>query len=229
MNNNKKIIFLNIIFPIIILFIVYVVINNLYFLYKLNNKKNNFIDANENTITQLPEQKVNDENVFKENKSIAECNAGNDVYGYCLKYDNCCGGTMKNSCFCKNPIVLSCKKEYDKCMKTPNLSESELLTKCEDENKNCCSEYKNNIIDTNNFNKSVNGEQKDNIICNMTNVKNIDMKCLELCQTDPKCLAYTLSDSSCTLHNKITYDPLQNNISNKIINNNYKFFTKKII
>jgi len=240
MDKNNKITFINIIFLIIILFILCFVINYLHELnnfYILNNEnthikyknKLNFDDLTKISTNNKTPQEIKvlskDETI---KDSIEGCNAGTDVYGYCLKYDNCCSGTMKNSCFCKNPIVLSCKKEYDKCMTTPNLSKSELLATCADKNKACCSEYKNNIIDNTNF-TSVIGEQKDNIICNIINISNIDAKCSELCQTDPSCVAYTLSDLNCNLHDKITYKPSQNKDANTLINNNYKFFTKKII
>lgn len=240
MDKNNKITFINIIFLIIILFILCFVINYLHELnnfYILNNE-NSHIKSNKKTkfdnLTKISSNNKTQQEIKVLNKdaigkdTIVGCNAGSDVYGYCLKYDNCCTGTMKNSCFCKNPTVLSCKKEYDKCMATSNSSKSELLAICADKNKACCSEYKNNIIDNTNF-TSVNGEQKDNIICNIININNIDAKCSELCQTDPNCVAYTLSNLSCTLHNKITYEPPQNKALNKNISNNYKFFTKKII
>ena len=238
LSNKKynKLTVLNIICLIIILIIILIIVCFLInYLYELYNKKSNFADLTNtsqiNTIipesTPIPsENKIDDKKDFVE-KPIIECNAGNDVYGYCLNYDGCCGGTMKTGCFCKNPLVLSCKKKYEECMSDPNIPKSQQIEICGDKNKTCCSEYKNNIIDTNNFNKSVNGEQKDNIICSITNNNNMDTKCLELCQTDPNCVAYTLSDLSCTLHNKITYEPSQNKVPNKIVNNKFKFFTKK--
>ena len=58
-------------------------------------------------------------------------------------------------------------------------------------------------------------------------LKNIDTKCLELCQTNPSCVAYSLTELSCKLHNKATYQPPTIKDKKNLTNDKIKFITKK--
>jgi hypothetical protein len=131
-----------------------------------------------------------------------DCNADNNVIGYCLNYKGCCEeNIIKNDCFCKHPFVQKCIKEFDECIINKDNNN------CKDKLKECCIDYNKINIDNSNFNKPIKQEQQTKLICSISSTKNIDQKCMELCQTTPECKAYSVSAINCMLFNDI--DPIQ--------------------
>ena len=113
-------------------------------------------------------------------------------------------------------------------MADPETPIAQLRVTCSDKNKTCCSKY-SNTVDKSLFNPSVIGQQTDNVLCDIGDVKNIDTKCLELCQTNPDCVAYSTSTLSCNLYNQVSpntekIDPLTGKeITSTVID----YYTKK--
>lgn len=212
--NYKNIFTYNNIFcTILIIFLFYLLINN------NNNNHSNFDDTIENTTppepptttlapttTIPPNIRAYGPGGIPSSEKPKACSTTDSVLGFCIEYDSCCSGSSSTNCICTNPIVSSCKKLYDECMSDTNTSIDKLRTMCGDKNKECCSNYKYSS-DTSLFNEKIVGQQKDNVLCDINGIKNIDQKCQELCQTNPKCAAYSLTEMNCTLHNKATFKP----------------------
>lgn len=163
-----------------------------------------------------------------------ECKAAADIVDYCIDYENCCStNTANNGCFCNNPSVKSCKNQLDLCMQDPIAiklyTKDQLTAKCKAQNNECCKAYNNIAISSNSFNDPIKRNQKDSIICTLAPIKNITQKCLELCQTNPDCAAYSTTNVSCNLYNKVStntvkIDPLTGKeITNTVID----YYTKK--
>jgi hypothetical protein len=133
-----------------------------------------------------------------------KCDGGVNLTTYCMNYNGCCASNniANNSCFCNHPFVMNCKNEYDNC--TGN--------DCQDKLKKCCMTYNNINIESNNFNKPIKQDQKSKIICAVNSI-NMDQKCMELCQTNTNCKAYSIDDINCILFSDI--DPLPNNANYK--------------
>ena len=143
-----------------------------------------------------------------EMKKKVPCSANEDIVGICLDYDNCCISTENSSCLCSNPIIKKCKDEYTTCINDADniklYTPEQLLTNCIDKNKACCTPYNKISISSDKFTKGVKREQTDNVLCNVSNIKNVDAKCLELCQTHPQCAAYSSNLLKCTLFTKVS-------------------------
>ena len=160
-----------------------------------------------------------------------DCSGNNDVVGFCMDYANCCNnGAINNDCFCKHPLVASCKTQYDACMEDPKskliFTSQQLMDKCKAQNKECCTAYNNISISSSKFNAPEKRDQKDNILCDLASVKNIEAKCMELCQTNPDCLGYSTNSLVCKLFNKIgasqaKIDPLSGRSVSNSINDFY--------
>jgi len=135
-----------------------------------------------------------------------QCTADNNVIGYCLNYNGCCTqNTLLNSgCFCNHPLVQKCKDAYDKCISSQN---KDSINNCKDILKSCCLDYNKINIDIANFNKPIKQEQQSKMICSVSSTKNIDQKCMELCQTTPECKSYSVDTINCMLFSDI--DPIQ--------------------
>jgi hypothetical protein len=206
--NSKYIIFLLITICILILLFLLYLLNTKYKYYQ----KSAFISASGN-----PDQTV----------QVCSVNPG-DVVGMCSNYKACCSSSgSTNSCICTHPVVQQCKTSYDTCMNDTNnlkiYTPEQLSEKCTAQNSQCCTSYNNITIDSANFNDPIIQEQKDNIICtmNITNNMNITQKCMELCQTNPNCKAFSILQTSlapvgCNLFSEISpplIDPLGGNSS----------------
>ena len=166
------------------------------------------------------------------------CSANNNLIDYCIDYSNCCTDSIMNaSCFCQHPVVTSCKSDFDACMSEPSskllYTNTQLLDKCNSQNKACCSAYNSiNTINPNAFNDSEKRTQTDNILCSTSAGSKIEdrkAKCAELCQTHPQCAAYTATMIDCTLFKAISefkprLDPLT---GRPIINSSADFVIKK--
>jgi hypothetical protein len=145
-------------------------------------------------------------------KPAKPCNGGVNLLTYCMNYNGCCSKTnvANNSCFCEHPFVMNCKNENDNCTGDD----------CQDKLKQCCSNYNNIDININNFKKPINQEQSSKLICTI-NSNNMEQKCMELCQTNTNCKAYSIDDYKCMLFSDI--DPSDNTTQNNKIN----YFIKK--
>ena len=243
--NKNNVTCFNIICIIIIIFLIYLLINNKNPNPNLNpnpnHKKENFKSI-EDTIKEAqeimrksqqptippppPEVRVFGPGGVTTAVDNKPCSTTDDVLGFCKDYENCCSGSSSTNCICINPIVTECKKEYDACMSDTSKPVAELRAACGDKNNTCCSKYTNNI-DRSLFNEPVAGTQMDNVLCNIGNIKNVDQKCLELCQTNPNCAAYSLTDISCKLHNKATFKPPPSIDKNSLKNTRINFISKK--
>jgi hypothetical protein len=135
-----------------------------------------------------------------------KCTADNNVIGYCLNYNGCCtqNTLLNNGCFCNHPLVQKCKVAYDKCISSQN---KDSINNCKDILKTCCLDYNKINIDIANFNKPIKQEQQSKMICSVSSTKNLDQKCMELCQTTPECKSYSVDTINCMLFSDI--DPIQ--------------------
>lgn len=229
--NKNNVTCFNIICIIIIIFLIYLLINNKNPNPNPNYKKDNFnsmqdaINAALNPATTIPPNvRAFGPGGVTTAVDAKPCSTTNDVLGFCKDYENCCSGSASTNCMCINPVVTECKKEYDACMSDTNTPVVQLRATCGEKNNTCCSKYNGNI-DKNLFNEPVIGAQVDNVLCDTGSIKNVEQKCLELCQTNPNCAAYSLTDISCKLHNKATLIPPTT--VDKSANNKYFFISKK--
>ena len=229
-NIKSNFTYINIFCAILIIFLFYLLINN--------NNHSNFDDIIEDapppepptttlepTTTMPLYMRAYGPSGIPSVEKSKSCATNDSVLGFCMDYSNCCSGSSSTNCICKNPIVSSCKKSYDECMSDTNTPTEKLRTMCGDKNKECCSNYKYNS-DPSLFNASIIGQQRDNILCDINGVKNIDQKCQELCQTNPECVAYSLNEMSCSLHTKATFQPSEKS-KNELTNYKVHFITKK--
>lgn len=140
------------------------------------------------------------------------CDGGANLINYCMNYNGCCSqNNIGNNCFCNHPFVMNCKNNYDICKGND----------CQAELKKCCVSYNNIDIDSNNFKKPILQDQTSKIICSINSI-NMDTKCMELCQTNTNCKAYSLDNINCILFSDI--DTLPNNPNYKTTTN---YFIKK--
>jgi hypothetical protein len=162
------------------------------------------------------------------------CSTPNDLVGMCIDYDLCCSSISEtNKCFCNHPFLQSCKTSYDACMNDPTNqsmypSKKQITEKCSTDNAACCKKYNNIPLKSTDFNEPVHRTQSDNIICNMSSVKNIESKCLEFCQTRPECVAYSSNTMSCNLYSKISpYVPKLDSEGRPAENSSINYYIKK--
>jgi len=190
-----------------------VVIYLLYKVYKVSTGHN--IDDAVNRFADIPNSTMPSATTDITNMSIPTekaCDGGSNLITYCMNYNGCCSqNNIGNSCFCNHPFVMNCKNNYDSCKGND----------CQAELKKCCMSYNNINIDSNNFKKPILQDQQSKRICSINSI-NMDTKCMELCQTNTNCKAYSLDDINCILFSDI--DPLPNNANYKTKTN---YFIKK--
>lgn len=126
-----------------------------------------------------------------------ECNTNNmNIIDTCMNYDTCCPKNNifeGNTCYCNHPYIQQCRNTFtDK-----------------DQLKECCKKYNTININPDAFHKSIKQDQQSNIICSISSTKNLDSKCMELCQTNPQCKAYSADLFNCILFDNI--NPITNN------------------
>ena len=162
------------------------------------------------------------------------CSLPYDIPSVCINYEACCSSiSQTNKCFCEHPSVLSCKSTYDNCINNANTTDftdksKELADKCNSDREECCVSHNKIPIDSNNFNSPTNQSQLDNILCNVRSIKNIETKCLELCQTNKDCTAYSTSPYTCILFSKVTpYIPKKDSDGKPSENTSISFYIKK--
>lgn len=142
-----------------------------------------------------------------ENKNTT-CSNSTDMVNVCMNYENCCSGTGTNAnskCFCTHPFVGECNNTYNSCIKSVGTSGD--TSKCDAILKNCCGKYTSIDILSSNFEKPINAVQSSNQICSLNGLNYLEQRCMELCQTNPSCKAYSLVLGGCTL-----YDSVNNNL-----------------
>lgn len=191
---KKKIIIITIIILILITIII-----------RLNSiKKDNFYNISEKDIKDI-------KNV--EQKKICNTN----IIDYCINFNDCCNKNdqtsiiTNNNCFCNHSFVKNCNDDFNNCLskiaKNKSLNDVSIKQKeikCNSILEKCCSEYKNINIDNELFKPPINNTQESNILCSLTNNNtNLKEKCLELCQTDENCKAYSILPFSCNLYNNV--------------------------
>lgn len=146
------------------------------------------------------------------------CSNSSDMISVCMNYENCCSGsgTNQNSkCFCTHPFVHRCNDLYKTCI--AGLGDT---SKCDASLKGCCSKYSETDILSSNFLKPVNAVQSSNQICTLNGLSNLGQRCMELCQTNLACKAYSINLGECTL-----YDTVNNNTGKST--DNYIYVVKK--
>jgi hypothetical protein len=167
--------------------------------------------------------------------NINACNTPSELVSLCMNYEGCCKtyGT-NNKCFCDHPAVQQCYTKYSECINDPtnkSMYGDKLSSVCKTQNNECCKMYNSIQINSNNFKDPIYKQQLNNVICSFSSVPNISQKCMEICQTNPKCKAYLLNESiSCTLFDNVNEDTLKiDPISGKASteNKSYKFYVKK--
>ena len=232
-NKNKN----NILFYAFILISILLIIYLVYkYIYVNNKNKSNFEDS-----TPAPSENANSKIYGKNGSPPAMgtpqgCSANTDVVDFCINYDNCCSGSAatNNKCFCDNSVTKLCKIQYDACVNDPDsiklFTKEQLMDKCKLQNSSCCKAYNNISISSNNFSSPKKRVQTDNIICDIKGIKNIEQKCLELCQTNPNCAAYGTTNMTCTLYSQVSpYTDLIDPLTNKpIVKTNINFFEKNV-
>lgn len=185
----------------------------IYKVYKVSTGHN--IDDAVNRFADIPNSTMPSATTDITNMSIPTekaCDGGSNLITYCMNYNGCCSqNNIGNSCFCNHPFVMNCKNNYDSCKGND----------CQAELKKCCMSYNNINIDSNNFKKPILQDQQSKRICSINSI-NMDTKCMELCQTNTNCKAYSLDDINCILFSDI--DPLPNNANYKTKTN---YFIKK--
>ena len=223
-------------FTIFIISILLVII--IYYLYKqykyYNVIKSNFEDTPEATGTpdQAMERALGGEKA-PEMGPPKGCKTSNDLVGACSDYENCCNSAISKSCFCTHPLVSKCKTEYDNCMNDNDIltiyTKEQRAQKCQEQNKGCCVPYNSISIDSNKFQIPIKYDQKDNVLCNVPSINNINQKCMELCQTNPDCAGFSVNKLLCTLFSSISpITPYVDPFTKKpVVNTITDFYVKK--
>ena len=113
--------------------------------------------------------------------------------------------------------------------KTTYNTKTLLTNKCKSDNAECCKKYNKISINSNNFGEKQNITQQDNLICNLSSIKNVEQKCMELCQTNKNCAAYSTSNFGCNLFSNVTAKVIAKNPDNQDLpSNNSNFYIKNV-
>jgi len=136
------------------------------------------------------------------------CSNSTDMISVCMNYDNCCtgsGANMNSKCFCSHPFVGGCNDAYKACI--ANIGTGGDISSCNSTLKGCCSKYSSIDISNSNFQKPINAIQSSNIMCTLNGLPDLKQRCMELCQTNPACKAYSLAIGGCTLYDAVNNNP----------------------
>jgi hypothetical protein len=139
------------------------------------------------------------------NKSTT-CKNTNDIVSVCMNYDSCCNETISNpnsGCFCSHSFVSGCNDTYKKCL--ADLGNGGDTSSCDSALKGCCSKYSNIDILSSNFEKPMDVVQTSNKLCTVNALPDLAQRCMELCQTNSACKAYSLMTNNCTLYDGVNY------------------------
>ena len=152
-----------------------------------------------------------------------------DIAGICSDYSNCCkSNNSSSSCICDHPFVNDCKTKYDTCMNT------QTADVCNLQIKTCCTKYNKTNVDSSKFKDPIKNKQSDNLICSLTAAGNMNItdKCMELCQTYPNCVAYSvnktaLSSIGCSLFSSVSKPALDPVTGKPIVDTLNDYYVKK--
>ena len=157
------------------------------------------------------------------------CGYKNDIVKTCINYTSCCGSSKdtSNDCVCGHPMIQDCRKKFEACKKN-NTTNKEIMNRCIAENKNCCRPYNSISIYHNNFKPPILNEPTTSPFCKVTNVPKLPQKCMELCQTNSKCKAYSIKTGTivqdsgdCNLFDTVSIVDTSNNPDKKAITGTY--------
>lgn len=147
-------------------------------------------------------------------EQVQTCKANNNIVGFCMNYDGCCDQqTSENyTCFCKHPFVQDCKNTYDECKSTSSDKEE-----CKTKLKDCCTAYNKININNSNFQEPIKQDQVSQKICSIGSLHGLSsdsmsLKCMELCQTNQNCKAFSIDKVNCILFSGI--NPLPTKLQN---------------
>lgn len=138
------------------------------------------------------------------------CKQTTDLISVCSNYENCCkpssgSGSQTSGCFCDHPFVTNCQQSYQSCIAASAGASGGASDKCQDILDKCCGGYSSIDILSTNFQPPINATQSGNQICTVNGLANQAQRCMELCQTNPNCRAYSLVTGGCTLYDKVNY------------------------
>jgi len=228
--NKIKLNLIYLCFIILIIYLIYILIISLY-----NKNKEKFV------VTPTSGAAVEEAETEPEPSTLTSqesCKAVDNVVDFCINYDSCCSNSnMSKACFCNHPISLKCKAEYNTCISDISLknlyTEAQLKQKCASQQKNCCIPYNSISLSSDKFDAPIKNEPNIKEMCSVSSIRNLDQKCLELCQTNPKCKAYSVnvgkivqSYGQCKLYNNVSIldpqlDPLSGKPKNNIVTDYY--------
>lgn len=216
--NKKNEIIIILIILIIIVCIIYYLLNHYeYYEENVNTKNNN---NNENKINSSKELNY-DQDIVKE--PSGKCNTENDIVDFCINYNKCCAeNSTTKACLCQHPFIQKCRSEFEACLDNPNSikgdSKQVVMDKCLEKNKKCCIPYNSLSISTHDFKSPIKNNPENNKICSLVNTPNAETKCLELCNTNSECKAYSLDTgalvqtyTTCNLYNDVSIDKINSN------------------
>lgn len=133
------------------------------------------------------------------------CTNGTDISSVCLNFDNCCSPSnntnINGQCYCIHPFVKDCNYKYKNCISSNPSNTSQ----CSSILHECCKQYSGNNILASNFQKPITATQMSNKLCSINGIMNLEQRCMELCQTNPNCRAYSTTTGNCTLYDKTNY------------------------
>jgi len=199
-----------VILVIIFLFCILKVING--------NYRNNFTDITDGTnstngtnitVASIPTTTFDMSKVNTMTSNISSlsssCENGTDIQSVCMNFDNCCSSNnitnVNGQCFCIHPFVKDCNDKYKTCIDSKNGN----IEECNTIMKNCCKQYSSNDILSSNFQYPINATQMSNKLCSLNGILNLEERCMELCQTNSNCKAYSTTTGNCTLYDNVNY------------------------
>lgn len=137
----------------------------------------------------------------KPNITAAACSRNDNIVDVCMNHSGCCKNNPTGKCYCDHPFVKSCQDDYKTCINTGTSADQ-----CQSKLQNCCGEYKNKPISQDNFKLIGKNSPSNEQICSLIGANDMKNKCLELCETNPQCMAYSVDAMMCNLYNKIDRD-----------------------
>ena len=147
-------------------------------------------------------------NMDNTNITAAACPRNDNIVDVCINHSGCCKNNPTGKCFCDHPFVKSCQEEYKTCTSTGTTPDQ-----CKSKLQTCCGTYKNKPISQDSFKLIGKNSPSSGQICNIIGANDMQNKCLELCETNPKCMAYSVDAMMCNLYSKIDRDFVDNQSS----------------
>jgi hypothetical protein len=161
-------------------------------------KRNNFVDIPSTTFDMSKVKTTPSD-------SPSGCSNGTDIPSVCMNFNSCCSSSYSNvngQCFCNHPFVKDCNDKYKTCISNNTNTNT---SNCSDILQNCCKQYSRSDILASNFQNPINATQNSNKLCSINGIVNLEQRCMEICQTNPNCRAYSTAIGNCTLYDKTNY------------------------